>query len=160
MSFWNKILRNKEKNKTEALTGLYSDVKKSIDIIGNAGSIADDKLLALLIYNEIEENRAIEIITFLPIVFVRKWLIDVNWSKTYLEYYSETKRVSKRFSDNQHYKIMEKIVEHYWYDKPVNDVIVNIAVRSAEFSAVNKLLHDGKKMTDIKMTETIIIRTE
>ena len=99
-----------------------------------------------------------EIITFLPIAFVRKWLADVDWPKTYLEQYSESKRISKRFSDNHQYLTMEKIVDQYWNDKPNNDVIVNIAGRSAEFNAINQLLNDGGKMADIKMTETVIIR--
>ena len=158
MSFWNKILGKKKDNRTKEQSDFNSDVKKSIDIIGSAKSLENDELLTLLTQNGIEENNGIEIITFLPIAFVRKWLTDVDWPKTYLEHYSDSKRISKRFSDNHKYLTIEKIVDHYWNDRPNNDIIVNIAGRSAEFNAINKLLNDGGKMVDIKMTETVIIR--
>lgn len=158
MSFWNKILGKKEKNRAKESSNFDSDVKKSIDIIGSSKSLENDKLLILLTRNGIEKNNGVEIITFLPIAFVRKWLADVDWPKTYLEHYSDSKRISKRFSDNHQYLTIEKIVDHYWNDKPNNDVIVNIAGRSAEFNAINKLLNDGGNLTDVKMTETIIIR--
>ncbi|WP_042501803.1 hypothetical protein [Algibacter lectus] len=158
MSIWNKILGKKDNNRPKESSDFDSDVKKSIDIIGSEKSLENDELLTLLTRNGIEENSGIEIITFLPIVFVRKWLADVDWPKTYLEQYSDSKRISKRFSDNHQYLTMEKIVDHYWNDKPNNDIIVNIAGRSAEFNAINQLLNDGGKMSDIKMTETVIIR--
>jgi len=158
MSFWNKILGKKKENRTEKSSEFESDIKKSIEIIGNSKSLENDELLTLLKRNGIEENNGIEIITFLPIAFVRKWLADLDWPNTYLEQYSGSKRISKRFSDNPQYLEMEKIVDHYWNDKPNNDVIVKIAGRSAEFNAINKLLNDGGKLTDIKLTETIIIR--
>ena len=158
MSFWNKILAKKKDNRTIKTSDFDSEVKKAINIIGREKSLENDDLLTLLNQNGIEENNGIEIITFLPIAFVRKWLADVDWPKTYLEQYSDSKRISKRFSDNHQYLTMEKIVDHYWNDKPNNDVIVNIAGRSAEFNAINQLLNDGGKMADIKMTETVIIR--
>ncbi|KAA1241004.1 hypothetical protein [Aquimarina sp. RZ0] len=158
MSFWNKILGKKRNNRIKESSDFNSDVKKAIDIIGSAKSLENDELLTLLTRNGIEENNAIEIITFLPIAFVRKWLADLDWPKTYLEHYSDSKRLSKRFSDNHQYLTMEEIVDHYWNDNPNNDVIVNIAGRSAEFNAINQLLNDGGKMTDIRMTETVIIR--
>lgn len=158
MSFWNNILGKKKDNRTKEPSDFISDVKKSIDIIGSAKSLENDELLTLLTQNGIEVNNGIEIITFLPIAFVRKWLADVDWPKTYLEHYSDSKRISKRFSDNHQYLTIEKIVDHYWKDRPNNDVIVNIAGRSAEFNVINKLLNDGGKMVDIKMTETVIIR--
>jgi hypothetical protein len=158
MSFWNKILGKKKDNRTIKTSDFDSDVKKAINIIGKEKSLENDDLLTLLKQNGIEENSGIEIITFLPIAFVRKWLADVDWPKTYLEQYSDSKRISKRFSDNHQYLTMEKIVDHYWNNKPNNDVIVNIAGRSAEFNAINQLLNDGGKMADIKMTETVIIR--
>ncbi len=158
MSFWNKILGKKEGNRIKKTSDFDSDVKKSIDIIGGAKSLEDDELLTLLIRNGIEENIGIEIITFLPIAFVRKWLANIDWPKTYLEQYSDSKKTPKRFSENQQYLIIEKIVEHYWNDEPNNDVIINIAGRSAEFNAINKLLNDGGKLADVKITETIIIR--
>ncbi|WP_394748467.1 hypothetical protein [Spongiimicrobium salis] len=157
MRFWNKILGKKKDNRTKKQSDFNSDVKKSIDIIGSTKSLENDELLTLLTQNGIEENNGIEIITFLPIAFVRKWLTDVDWPKTYLEHYSDSKRISKRFSDNHKYLTIEKIVDNYWNDRPNNDIIVNIAGRSAEFNAINKLLNDGGKMVDIKMTETVII---
>jgi len=158
MSFWNKILGKKKENRTEKSSEFESDIKKSIKIIGNSKSLENDELLTLLKRNGIEENNGIEIITFLPIAFVRKWLADLDWPNTYLEQYPDSKRLSKRFSDNPQYLEIENIVDLYWNDKPNNDVIVNIAGRSAEFNAINKLLNDGGKLTDIKLTETIIIR--
>ena len=44
----------------------------------------------------IEEDSAIEIITFLPIAFVRKMLPNVNWLNNYTEYYSNKKQITNR----------------------------------------------------------------
>jgi hypothetical protein len=158
MNFWNRFLGKKEDNHTKESSGFNSDVKKAIDIIGNQKSLENDELLTLLTQNGIEENNGIEIIIFLPIAFVRRWLTDLDWPKTYLEYYSESKKVSKRFSNNKQYIIIERITENYWNDNPNNDVVINIAGRSSEFNVINQLLQDGGKLTDIKLTETAIMR--
>tara|TARA_R110002096_G_C14608788_1_gene723264 strand:+ start:1546 stop:2007 length:462 start_codon:yes stop_codon:yes gene_type:complete len=153
-------LRNKENKK---LAEFDSDVKKSIRLIGNSTkNLEDNELLNLLTQNGIEENNAIEIITFLPIAFVRKMLPNVNWRNNYIEHYSNQKRISKNFSGNEQYGIMEKETENYCNGNPKNEAILNIAGRSAEFQAINELLlkDDKANISDIKLTETIILRTK
>ena len=156
MNLWNKIFRKADT--AIDLSGFEADVKKSIDIIANSKSLDSKELLNSLVKNGIEERAAVEIVLFLPIAFIRKWLTDVHWPKTYLECYPNSKRVSRRFSDNQQFTVMEKVVDQYWNEELDKDVILSIAGRSAEFDAINQLLHDGGKLEDIKLTETVIIR--
>lgn len=66
MSFCNRVFGKKVKFTTDLSQGFKTDVEKSINIIGNSPSIENDELLTLLTNNEIEEDDAIEIITFLP----------------------------------------------------------------------------------------------
>jgi hypothetical protein len=151
-------LRNKGNNR---LSEFDSDVKKSIRLIGNSTkNLEDNDLLNLLTQNGIEKNNAIEIITFLPIAFVRKMLPNVNWRKNYIEHNSDQKRISKNFSDNEQYGIMEKATENYCNENPKTEAILNIVGRSAEFRAINELLlkDDKANISDIKLTETIILR--
>lgn len=55
---------------------------------------------------------------------------------------------------------MEKVVEEYWSNAPQKNVIENIAGRSSELEAINNYLHDGGKLSDMEISETIIIRVE
>lgn len=138
-----------------------SDVKKSINLIGHlTKSLENNELLILLTQNGIEENNAIEIVIFLPIAFVRKMLPNINWRKNYIEQYSEHKRIPKNFADNDLYQIMERETENYYNNNPNSETILNIAGRSAEFQAINKVLlkDDKANISDIKLTETIILR--
>ncbi len=140
-----------------------SDVKKSINLIGNSTkNISNNELLNLLTQNGIEENNAIEIITFLPIAFVRRMLPNVNWRKNYIEHYSGQKRISKSFIDNEQFEIMEYETKDYCSRNPKSEIILNIAGRSAEFRVINELMlkDDNVNISDIKLTETIILRTE
>lgn len=108
--------------------------------------------------NGIEYLDAVEIVIFLPIAFVRKWLTDIDWPSTYIEQDAHNNRTQKEFNENPYYLIIEDAVESYWNHRPVNEIIVNIAGRSSEFHAINQLLHDGGKLSDVKLTETVIIK--
>lgn len=148
------------------LTEFHSCVKKSINLIGNSTKNLDNnELLNLLTRNGITENDAIEIITFLPIAFVRKMLPNVNWRDNYIEHYSDQKKILKSFADNNDNKlfaIIEQETEDYCSRNPNSQVIMNIAGRSAEFKAINELLlkDDKANISDIKLTESVILRTE
>jgi hypothetical protein len=152
-----------EDKKYITLSEFHSDVKKSINLIGNStNSIENDELLNLLTQNGIEENNAVEIIIFLPIAFVRKMLPNINWKKNYIEQYSDRKQITKNFSDNEQYGIIEKETESYCNRNPKSETILNIAGRSAEFRSINELLlkDDKTNISDIKLTENIILRAE
>ncbi|MEL0645359.1 hypothetical protein V6251_13280 [Olleya sp. Ti.3.14] len=152
-----------EDKKYITLSEFHSDVKKSINLIGNSTkSLENNELLNLLTQNGIEENNAVEIIIFLPIAFVRKMLPNINWRKNYIEQYSDRKQITKNFSDNEQYGIIEKETESYYNRNPKSETILNIAGRSAEFRAINELLlkDDKANISDINLTENIILRTE
>ena len=89
------------------LSEFQSDVKTSINLIGNLKeSLEDEKLLNFLTQKGIKENNAIEIVIFLPIAFVRKMLPNVNWRENYIEQLSDKKQRTKSFTENILYKII------------------------------------------------------
>lgn len=145
------------------ISEFLSDVKKSIKLIGSLNeSPKDEKLLDLLDQNGINENNAIEILTFLPIAFVRRMLPKINWRENYIEQLSDKKQRKKQFSENQFYSIIESETKNYFGNNPESEVIIKIAGRSAEFKVINDLLLKNKNadITEIKFTENIIIRNE
>ncbi len=145
------------------ISEFHSDVKKSIKLIGSLNeSLEDEKLLELLNQSGIKENDAIEILTFLPIAFVRKMLPEMNWPKNYVEQLSDKKQQKKEFSENQLYSIMEYETKNYFGNKPESDVVIKIAGRSAEFKVINDLLlkNVNADITEIRFTENVIIRNE
>ena len=153
-------MRNKE---NISPTEFHSDVKKSIKLIENSiNSLENDELLNLLTQNGIDENSALEIITFLPIAFVRKMLPNVNWRKNYIEYFSDKKQKTKSFAENELYKIIELETENYYNGNPESENIIKIAGRSAEFQVINDLLlkNENANISEIKLTENVITRTE
>ncbi|MFI2742728.1 hypothetical protein ACG2LH_08315 [Zhouia sp. PK063] len=151
-------------NKTKIKTSeFHSNVKKSIKLIGSLEiSPEDKKLLYLLNQNGIEENHAIEILTFLPIAFVRKMLPNINWQENYIELLSDKKQRTKRFSENQFYSIIESETKNYFRNKPESETIIKIAGRSAEFKVISDLLlkHENADITEIKFTKNVILRNK
>jgi len=140
-----------------------SDIKKVIKIIGSLdGSVTNERLLYLFNQNGIHENHAIEILTFLPIAFVRKMLPKINWRESYILQLSDKKQLTKYFSENQIYSIIESETNKYFENRAESDVILKIAGRSAEFKVINNLLlkNENADITQIKFTESIIIRNE
>ena len=145
------------------LSEFHSDVKKSINLIGSLmESPEDQKLLIFLTKNGIKENHAIEIVTFLPIAFVRRMLPNVNWHNKYIEQLSDKKQRTKSFAENSFYQIIKNETDNYYAENPESDVIIKIAGRSAEFKVINDLLLKNEKadITEIKLAENIIIRNE
>ena len=160
MSIWNKIFKKIKTETIEIKNNFDADVIKSIEIIGNAEKSLDNgDLMSLLMEKGIKSENAFEIIIFLPVAFIRRWLNNIDWPITYLDYYSENNKITKKYSENHQYVVIENEVEKYWNNNPKNDFIINIAGRSAEFDAINQFLNDGGKMEDIKIVELVVLRT-
>ena len=128
MSIWNKIFKKTQTETIETQYNFEADVIKSIEIIGNAAkSLDNEDLLSLLIKKGIKRENAFEIIIFLPVAFIRRWLNNIDWPLTYIDYYSENNKITKRYSENHQYVVIENEVEKYWNNNPKKDFIINIA---------------------------------
>lgn len=69
---------------------MNTSVELAIELLSrNEKSLEDKQAIQLLVGNGIRENEAIEIVTFLPITFIRSWLTKVNWKDNYTEYKDE-----------------------------------------------------------------------
>ena len=133
--------------------------KKAIELIGRDSlEMENDQLVDYLVSNGIPEHEAIELYLFLPTAFTRKLLPDVKWIPYYVDYYSETNKIKRNYQDNLRYKIIEQETNLYWNNKPNNEYILNIAGRSSEFHAINKLLNDGGKLENARLVEATIVR--
>ena len=137
---------------------------KSIDLAirllaQNENSFEDKEAIQFLVENGISNYEAIEIITFLPIAFVRRWLNKLNWKETYIEN-QNGKFTEKKFNETESYTVILKIVESYFERNPTKETVMKIAGRSAELQVMNKLLIENpeSKIEDIKLSETIIMR--
>lgn len=111
-----------------------------------------------LVSNGIPDYEAGELIIFLPTAFCRKMLPELNWLPNYFDYYSEKKKIRRKYQENQRYLIIKEETEKYWNQSPNKDFVLNIAGRSAEFNAINQLLNDGGKLEDVQLTESYVIR--
>ncbi len=165
MSFWKTIFGKSKKIKSESQleneisTEFRNWVKSSIKLIGiEGGDMENEELHNYLIQNGIPEFDAGELIIFLPTAFCRKLLPDIKWLPEYVDYYSKKKQIKKKYNENNRYLIIEEETEKYWNNNPSKKIVLNIAGRSAEFNAINKMLNNGGKLEDVKLTESYVIR--
>lgn len=135
-------------------------VEIAIELLSqNENSMEDKQAIQFLIENGISEIEAVEIVTFLPIAFIRSWLTKVNWKNNYTEYKNEN-YIEKKFSETESYNQILKVTTDYFNRNPNKKTVMKIAGRSAEFNVINQLLLENTtaKIEDIKLTQTVIIR--
>jgi hypothetical protein len=125
----------------------------------NENSLEDKEAIQFLVKKGINSEEAIEIVTFLPIAFVRSWLTTLNWKDNYIEY-QNGKYTEKKFSETESYIQILEVAKVYFNGNPTKETVIKIAGRSAEFNAMNKLLIENPtaKIEDINLSETVIIR--
>lgn len=134
-------------------------VKKGIELIGQRDVDKElEELQQDLIDKGIPEYDAGEILIFLPSIFCKRLFPNLGWLTNYIECYSNEEQISMEYSDNWRYVIMEDEVDKYWRGSPDNQIINNISIMSSEFGAINKMLKDGGKIEDVKITESYVIR--
>ena len=139
---------------------MTTSVELAIELFArNENSLEDKQAIEFLIENGIIENEAVEIVTFLPIAFIRSWLTKVKWKDNYTEYKNE-KYVAKKYSENESYNQILKVAKDYFNRNPSKETVMKIAGKSAEFNVINQLLlkNPTAKIEDINLTETVIIR--
>jgi hypothetical protein len=124
----------------------------------HSGLLEYNKILNLFKENGINRLLVDEIYIFLPIVFCKKLLPNVNFPKTYYEQDISGKREKKFFDASELYKLIELCSEDYFKNNPESETILKIASLSAEFNAINNLLMDGGELEDVKLTETVILK--
>ena len=72
--------------------------------------------------------------------------------------YSERKQIKRLYKDNPRFIVMQTETEDYWSAIPDNEIILNIAGRSADFKAINDLLLGGGRLENIEVSENFIVR--
>ena len=125
----------------------------------NENSLEDKEAIQFLVKKGINNEEAIEIVTFLPIAFVRSWLTTLNWKDNYIEY-QNGKYIEKKISETESYIQILEVAKAYFNGNPTKETVIKIAGRSAEFNAMNKLLieNPNAKIEDINFSKTVIIR--
>jgi hypothetical protein len=118
----------------------------------------NEELYGYLISKGIPDYEAGELMIFLPIAFCRKKLPELNWHPDYFDYYSEKKKIRRKYQDNPRYLIIKDETEKYCNRNPNKEFVLNIVSRSAEFNSINQLLNNGGKFEDIQLTESYVIR--
>ena len=167
MSFWKLIFGGGENNSD--IDKMQNDVSpqfgqwviKSIDLMGNEGATMEyEDLYNLLLSRGIPKVDSEEILIFLPTAVCKKLLPEIEWPTEYVDYYSENKQIKRKYKDNHHYVIIEKEVHDFWNNNPRNDEVMPIVGRSAEFNAINRMLHNGGKLKDVMLAESRVMRYE
>ena len=159
MKFLRSIFFRKNKDSNLLSDSFYLSVKKVIEEIDTIESeISDDQFYEIISRKNITQFEANEIYIFLPIAFAQLWVSKANWNEEYNEILPNKKEISKRYDETESFQIIIKIVSDYFKYKTSRNTIIQIGGRSAEINALNKLLLDGGKIEDIKITKTTIIR--
>jgi hypothetical protein len=153
----------KSKNTDHVLsTSFDQQVRKAISLIENNNDTlaTDEEFMNYLIYNGIRKADAIEILLFLPIAFIRKWVPILQWPDTYIEYVDKKKQTEKKYSKTKAYQVIWQVTTEYFNGNPNGDTIFKIGGRSAEFNALNPILNDNPdlKLEEIKVHKTVLIR--
>ncbi|NEN25294.1 hypothetical protein G3O08_17495 [Cryomorpha ignava] len=159
MKLFKTIWQKKSNEKNLLSTSFPSCVKEIIKKIDEVNSeINDDEFYGIISQKAINEFESNEIYIFLPIAFAQLWIKTANWNEEYNEILPNKKEVSKRYDETLSFQIIIEIVKEYFENKPSKNTIIQIGGRSAEINAINKLLLDGGKVEDVKVTKTTIIR--
>jgi len=167
VSFWKLIFgkgnQNSEESKIQNKTAsqFRKWVIEGIGLMGSQGAkMENEDLHNLLVSAGIPEVDTEEIIIFLPTAICKKLLPEIEWPEQYIDYYSENKQIKRKYKENQRYLIIEEEVQKYWKTNLGSEVVQNIAGRSAEFNAINKMLHSGGKLENVMLAESRIFRYE
>ena len=139
----------------EKISAEFSDnVKSAIEILSNTqGDLTDRQAVQLLYSQGIEYADAEIIAIFLPIAFCRLMLPNFEWKDEYFEFNnSNPGGTLKMFSKTEPYSVVYATVKAFFQTKPSSGVVLKIAGRSSEFHAINKLLLEGHKLEEIKLT--------
>ena len=159
MEFLKSIFLGKTKDRNLLSESFSLSVIEVIEEIDNIDSeINDDLFYEIISKKNITQFEANEIYIFLPIAFAQLWVPKANWNEEYNEILPNKKEVLKRYDETESFQIIINIVKDYFENKPSRNTIIQIGGRSAEINAMNKLLLDGGKVEDVKMTKTTIIR--
>ena len=159
MNFIRKIFKSKSDQLPPVDKGFSSYVQKSITLTGTKGKVLEnDKLVELLVSNGIPEVEAIEIMLFLPIAFCKKLLPQINGHPDYVDCDAKNGNVTRLYTDNPRYLIIQSETENYWTQNPDKDIVINVAGRSAEFKSINQLLLGGGQLKDISITQAHVVR--
>ena len=162
MGIWEHLfgkLNNTNRYEHPLPAGFNELTKRAIELIGrDSGGMENEQLHEHLIANGISSFEAGEFIIFLPTVFCRKLLPELDWPLSYVDCYSEKRKIKRRYLDNIRYVVMQEETEKYWKAAPNNKWVLNIAGRSAEFNAINQLLNNGGKLEDVRLTELYVVR--
>jgi len=162
---WNNlksIFANRKQNRDKNLSADFDQkVRKAIFLFENREDlITDEDVVTHLTTNGIGQSEAIEILLFLPVAFVRQWLSTAKWPDTYLESIDDKRKVEKKYSDTKAYQIIWQETTTYFNDKPNKNTVLKIGGRSAEFNAINQLLHHdpNSKIEEIEISQTVFMR--
>lgn len=159
MNFINRLFRKRRNNFDPIDREFSSWVNKSIILAGTKGKDLDnEKLVELFVANGIPQTDAVEIVLFLPVAFCRKLLPQIKWHDHYVDFYSERKQVKRLYKDNPRFVVMQTDTDEYWSAIPDNEIILNIAGRSAEFKTINELLLGGGRLENIEVGENFVVR--
>lgn len=164
MGIWKFLFGKSKKNNSEIefpeIPGNFRQLtKKAIELIGrDSKNMGNEELFDYLVSKGIPDFEAGELIVFLPTAFTRKMLPDLKWLPNYYDVHTDKRNIKRKYNKNVRYQIMEKETEEYWNSFPNNEYILNIAGRSAEFHAINKLLNNGGKLENVRLTASYVIR--
>lgn len=159
MKIFNFINRLRAKQSVSLTEDFHCKVKQVILNIENSKKTLDDDAFGKIIQEICSTDfEAEETYIFLPIIFTRLLLPEINWDNTYYENDSLGNETEKRYDTTEAYKIILEVSSEYFHNNPAKETILQIVIRSAEFNAINQLLSDGGKIENIKLTKTRIIR--
>ncbi|TSE09852.1 hypothetical protein [Aquimarina algiphila] len=136
------------------------DIKKAINLIIE-NDVEYDDLIEFFIDNDIDYKIVEDLFIFLPIIFCRIMLPQVNFPDTFIEM-KDNNETRKVFKSMPIYNLIYKTVEEYIKMLSGQDII-KIAGLSAEFKVISDLLikegeDDENLLKEIKLTEMVINR--
>ncbi|CAM1371646.1 hypothetical protein TPENAI_61174 [Tenacibaculum litopenaei] len=133
-------------------------IQLAIDLLADyKGLMTYDKIMGLFKNNGINFPLINNIYIFLPIVFCRRMLPNVNFPDSYIEKLSSEQEIKKSYLMNDYYNIIDISVRDYINKGADSETILKIASLSSEFNAINEVLMNGGKLEDVNLTETVIL---
>ena len=132
---------------------MHSDISKAVALLRSSPHLDDDELYRVLVAGGMDRQRAARLIEFLPPVYTRLVLHDsgVRFSDKFRRLLSNGgTSYEGSLSDEPVWNDAMKFASDEAQRGLTKQDLFAIAGRSAEFRAINQLLHQGSKLENIK----------
>ena len=129
-------------------------IARTVPILRDSPNLSDESIYHKLLEAGIEQQLAARLVELLPIAYCRVTMSNsgIRFSKTFRRKLADGSVQEREFSSEPVWDAANRFARAEIAKGVPRKDLLNIAARSAEFHAINQLLNQGSKMTNVRLT--------